>query len=40
MVAGPEMSRLAKEFEAPYLLKSDIRDSHYEQTRSAQQNYH
>ena len=40
MVAGPEMSRLCQEFESLYRLKSDIRDSHHEQTRSAQRSFH
>ena len=40
MVAEQEMSCLAQEFEALYLLKSDIRDSHHEQTRSARCRFH
>ena len=40
MVAGPKMSCLAKELEDLYLLKSDIRDSHHEQIKSAQRNFH
>ena len=34
------MSCLAQEFKDLYLLKSNIRDSHHEQIRSAQRNFH
>ena len=39
-MAEPEISCLAQEFEDLYLLNSDIRDSHHEQIRSAQRNFH
>ena len=40
MIAGPEMSRLSKDFEALYLRHTDITESHHEQTKGSQQSFH
>ena len=40
MIAGPEMSRLSKDFEALYLCHTDITESHHEQTKGSQQSFH
>ena len=40
IIAGPEMSRLSKDFEALYLCHADITESHHEQTKGSQQSFH
>ena len=40
MVAGPKMCRLSRDFEALYLFKADVTESHHEQNKSSQRAFH
>ena len=40
MVAGPEMCRLSRDFEAVSLFKADVTESRHEQNKSSQRTFH
>ena len=40
MVAGQEMYQLSRDFEALYLFKTDVTESHHEQNKSSQRTFH
>ena len=40
MVAGPEMCRLSRDFEALSLFKADVTESRQEQNKSSQRTFH